>query len=131
MATKQAPAAKTTPRRQMAATPAAAKVAPTLAVQNAHAHAVIPTNVASGETAGDVLDHAAPVNISLGLHAGDGDVSVEVDSEDTVTVVVPKAFTLTLDSGKPIPYNVGTQEMPLSHATHWWSRAQGVTIYRK
>lgn len=48
---------------------------------------------------------------------------------DTVTVTVPRAFTLTLDSGSPVSYQAGVQEMPADHADHWFSRAQGVTVY--
>ena len=44
-------------------------------------------------------------------------------------VVIPKPFTLTLDSGGTVAYTAGTQTMPMEHAMHWWSRVQGVTIF--
>jgi len=52
----------------------------------------------------------------------------ETDSEK-VTVVVPKAFTLTLDDGGLFRVEAGTQEMPADIAAHWFSRAQGVKVY--
>jgi hypothetical protein len=49
--------------------------------------------------------------------------------DELVTVVVPKAFMLTLDDHTPIAYAAGTQEMPVSHAAHWFARAHGVKVY--
>jgi hypothetical protein len=46
-----------------------------------------------------------------------------------VDVVVPKAFTLTLDNHQPVKYPVGTYPMPVDHAEHWFARAHGVSIY--
>ena len=48
---------------------------------------------------------------------------------ETVTVVVPRPFTLTLDNFQPVPYEAGVQEMPVDHASHWFARAQGVKVY--
>lgn len=59
------------------------------------------------------------------------DFTAEGDSEvEMATAIVPKAFTLTLDSHQPVRYEAGTQEMPLAHATHWFSRAMGVKVYQ-
>lgn len=48
--------------------------------------------------------------------------------KDMVTVVIPKAFKLACDDGEQITYEVGIQDMPRKHATHWFSKAQGVKI---
>lgn len=48
-----------------------------------------------------------------------------------VTVSVPHAYTLTLDNGGVAHYKPGMQEMPVEHAEHWFSKAQGVTVYVK
>lgn len=47
--------------------------------------------------------------------------------EEMVRVTVPKAFRLNADSGE-VAYAAGTEEMPLSHAEHWYSEANGVVI---
>ncbi len=48
---------------------------------------------------------------------------------DMVTAIVPKAFMLTLDDHTEVHIAAGTQELPHSHATHWFARAQGVKVY--
>ncbi len=48
--------------------------------------------------------------------------------EDIVTVVVPKAFKLTDDKYRLFEYEAGVIDMPLSHAEHKYSIANGVTI---
>jgi len=55
-------------------------------------------------------------------------ITADAENDDLVTAVVPKAFRLTCDDGKVVEYQVGIQDMPTSHAKHWWSQAQGVTI---
>lgn len=59
----------------------------------------------------------------------------EVAKDITVTVMVPKAFTLRMmtDNGAHIEqkFETGPQEMLLEHAEHWWSKANGVSIYHK
>lgn len=62
------------------------------------------------------------------------DESVFTGSDDKfsnayVTVMVPQKFTLTADDGVPVKYEVGIQDMPRSHATHWFSKVQGVEIH--
>lgn len=52
-------------------------------------------------------------------------------ADDSITVVVPKPFILNADDGKQHTYQAGTQEMPRSHAEHWWSVANGVAVYTK
>jgi len=113
---------------QPAAKKVAAKQAPKVAAAPKVTPEVDPTNVVvDGETGGEVIDNAPEVKINLGVG---GDASVQVNSAEMVTAIVPVAFDLTLDNGKPVRYESGTQEMPLSHATHWYSRARGVTIYQ-
>ena len=56
--------------------------------------------------------------------------SKPTSSEEMVTVVIPKDFTLTLDDQTLHPYPAGVQEMPRSHASHWFSKAQGVVEYK-
>lgn len=51
--------------------------------------------------------------------------------EDTVTVMVPRRFNLTLDNFKRVTYEAGIQEMPVAHAEHKYTIANGVTIYKK
>lgn len=46
-----------------------------------------------------------------------------------VIVSVPKAFELTRDGHVSKKYAAGTQEMPRLDAEHWFSKAQGVTIF--
>jgi hypothetical protein len=57
---------------------------------------------------------------------------VEVADElvDTVTVTVPKAFKLRLDGHKELSFKAGVQEMEREHAEHWYSKANGVNIYK-
>jgi hypothetical protein len=45
-----------------------------------------------------------------------------------VIVNVPKAFRLTLNDGRTIPYPAGAYGMPVKHADHWYSKANGVTV---
>ena len=51
-------------------------------------------------------------------------------NEERVTVLIPKSFTLTLSDHKPIPYEAGIAEMPLSHLDHWYSKGMGVEAYQ-
>ena len=50
---------------------------------------------------------------------------------NTVTVTVPKAYKLRVDDHTEILVKAGVQEMPLAHAEHWYSVANGVTVYQK
>jgi hypothetical protein len=61
------------------------------------------------------------------------DVPREVDADPsaTVTVHIPKAFKLIDDQGIMHNYAAGTDEMPIAHAEHWYSQANGVEIHEK
>lgn len=50
--------------------------------------------------------------------------------EDIVLVTIPKHFTLTDDQHRTFPYAAGHGKMPRSHALHWYSIKQGVTIHK-
>lgn len=52
-----------------------------------------------------------------------------INDPDTITVLVPKAFRLTLPNYTVKEYKAGLQPMLKEHADHWWSKAQGVTYY--
>lgn len=59
----------------------------------------------------------------------DEDEGTEGTTEELVTAIVPKSFKLTLDDHTQVQYHAGTQDMPRSHAEHWFSGAMGVEIY--
>lgn len=62
--------------------------------------------------------------------AGQGVVRTEDVPDKMVTVRIERDFTLTGDDHKPIQYKAGVDEMPLSHANHWFAKnAGGVTLY--
>lgn len=50
--------------------------------------------------------------------------------DDVVLVTIPKGFTLTDDLYRTFPYSPGHQKMPRSHAMHWYSIKQGVSIHK-
>ena len=50
---------------------------------------------------------------------------------ETVTVTVPKAYILRNDTHAEVHIKAGVQEMSLVDASHWYSVANGVTIYSK
>ena len=50
-------------------------------------------------------------------------------SGKTVTVTVPRGFQLRVDDHTVRVIKPGVQEMLEEHATHWYSVANGVTIY--
>jgi len=50
-------------------------------------------------------------------------------SPDEVTVTVPKAFKLRISAELLVEYRAGVQQMPRVHAEHWYSKANGVSIY--
>ncbi len=57
-------------------------------------------------------------------------VAVEAELQQFVTVTVPKPFKLRQASHEVVEYAAGVQEMPVEHAEHWYSKANGVEIYR-
>jgi len=73
-------------------------------------------------------DSAAVVERTEGDKVSLKDAVTELSGE-MVTVIVPKGFKLTRDSGEPAIYAAGVQEMPLEDASHWFARAQGVKVY--
>jgi hypothetical protein len=48
-----------------------------------------------------------------------------------VTVTVPKDFKLRTSHDRIVDYVAGIYEMLVEDAEHWFSKAQGVTIYKK
>lgn len=56
------------------------------------------------------------------------EVQAEVEKDDLVKVTVPKAFRLTVDGHRTIEYPAGIQDMPASHADHWFTKAVGVNV---
>lgn len=58
-----------------------------------------------------------------------GEVRQPTESGETVTVRIPKNFTLTLDDHTQVHYKAGTDEMPIEHAQHWYSQVHGVEVY--
>lgn len=84
---------------------------------------LLPATARTNSTdAADVVEQTTGDAIRLGDRDTSGD-------GEKVTVVVPKAYQLTLDDHSPVRYEMGTQEMPVNHAAHWFSRAMGVKVY--
>lgn len=48
--------------------------------------------------------------------------------EEMVSVTVPRGYNLTLDNGDTKRYESGIQDMPRSHAEHWYSKAHDVEL---
>lgn len=46
-----------------------------------------------------------------------------------ITVTVPRGFQLRVDDHTVLPVKAGVQEMLEEHALHWYSVANGVTVY--
>jgi len=49
----------------------------------------------------------------------------------TVTVIVPRAYNLRLDTGEILAIREGIQEMEKPIAEHWYSKDNGVKIYQR
>lgn len=56
------------------------------------------------------------------------DVPVRAKKEEMVSATVPRGFNLTLDDGSVKRYEPGVQDMPKSHAKHWYAKAHDVEI---
>lgn len=56
---------------------------------------------------------------------------VELEAEDLVTVLIPRAYNFTQEDHKVVHYKSGIEEMPRSHAEHWFSKGMGVEIVTK
>lgn len=54
--------------------------------------------------------------------------TAKAKGEATVLVNIPKAFKLSDDGHQITEYAVGAARMPMSHATHWFAKAHGVSI---
>lgn len=63
----------------------------------------------------------SPVDIAAKMQA--------LQDEEKVTVIVPVAFTLTLDGHIDKHFKPGVQEMPKSLTEHWFVKSRGVTTY--
>lgn len=57
-----------------------------------------------------------------------GQDTEQATEEEVVIVLTPKRYHLTLDDGTVVEYQAGTPSMPRSHAEHFYSIANGVTI---
>ena len=53
----------------------------------------------------------------------------QAPADGYVTVVVPKAYKFFVNPHVEAKYAAGVQEMLVSHANHWYSKACGVQIY--
>lgn len=58
-----------------------------------------------------------------------GPMDEAVAGEPLVTAIVPRTFILTLANGTPIRVPGGIHEMPEAIANHFYSKANGVSIY--
>lgn len=58
----------------------------------------------------------------------DDEVKPRKRKEEMVTCTIPQGFQLTLDDGTTVDIKAGTDELPRSHAEHWYSKAHGVEI---
>ncbi len=58
-----------------------------------------------------------------------GPMDVAAAGEPIVTAIVPRTFILTVADGTPVRVPGGIHEMPESIASHFYSKANGVTIY--
>lgn len=107
------------------ATASAKKVAPQTTARRSINQPLAVTNELSTtklDDSGDIVQGTEPDKISLSTTSA-------VEYEEKVTVVAPKSFTLTRDDGAVVQYHAGTQEMPVSDAAHWFTRAMGVKVY--
>lgn len=53
-----------------------------------------------------------------------------VQAEETVDVLVPLPFTLTLDNHLEVSVAAGVQPMPKSWLEHWYVRQRGVVPFK-
>lgn len=70
-----------------------------------------------------------PINTAAQIATQSADVQQPVESGKTVTVRIPKNFSLTLADYTQVHYQAGVDEMPVEHATHWYAKAIGVEIH--
>lgn len=74
----------------------------------------------------------SPLNAALaGVASQLTNEKPEVDADDEIIMAnVKQAFNFTDDNHKTTRYEAGAQKMPRSHAEHWYSQANGVTIVK-
>jgi|SRR5215469_2179288 len=75
---------------------------------------------AEAKTAGLPTPGSAPVGKI------DGKMYADAHGEGTVKMLIPEAFSLTLDDLSMISFESGVQEVPASVAQHPYLKAQGV-----
>ena len=105
---------------QLAASAAAA------AIEAANVAAALKAQVKAAETATLVAEGEAVVKRNLALVEAE-----KAAARDLITVTVPVKFHLTLDTHDVVQYQPGVQEMPRTHAEHWYAKANGVVVYQK
>lgn len=57
-------------------------------------------------------------------------LEMAVEGEKTVTMIFPKAATLTLDNHRRVNFPAGVQEVPVSLSTNIWLQRHGATLYQ-
>lgn len=123
----------TTAKSSAKKTAPAKKSAPAKKVAKAATAAAAPQKRKITATTTDVPDTVAVAEQAEGqkifLEAEGRIPDAQVPEDPMVTAIIPKAFWLQLDHEKKVHYPQGTQEMPTSHADHWFARANGVVKY--
>lgn len=99
-------------------------------------------NMGTGEEAADMKspepEELPPVDVTPPVEDFSSEAVKGVDPAtpasgefvDMVTVVAPRAFKLRLDHFRELDIKAGVQEMERAHADHWYSKANGLTIYK-
>lgn len=131
-ASMRADEVKSTPDDKAATTPTPGidpRVTAEAQAQNEAAHRVI----AAAPT--PTVESAATANDHPGIG---GDTPTDADhlprrrakvkKVETVSVTVPKTFTITDDNGEKFTYHQGIQDIDREHAEHWYAAAHGVEI---
>ncbi len=72
--------------------------------------------------------HAAGAAAISGV-ATENHPETDPEQQDKVTAMVPKSFKLRKVDHSEIQIMSGVQELPMWVVEHWWSKANGVTIY--
>ena len=82
------------------------------------------------QASGDPVAKASEAAKLGPMSADEAAKQAEEAGEEMVMATVTKAFRLTLDSYREVVYEPGVQEMPRSHAEHWYAKANGVKLPR-
>lgn len=89
----------------------------------------LPRRQRSGAVGDTETDLQTEVRLRMEANRDKAEAELAVDDK-MVTVVIEKDYTLILDNHREVRYKAGIDEMPLSHAKHWWSKnAGGVKLY--